>query len=131
MYLVDSSAWVEYFRAKGSETVKSRVRGVLEKEEACSCGIILVEILRGARTEKEFQTLSDSLTSLPQILLDEEVFDRASRWGFSLDRKGKTVSATGLLIASAAYQKACLLHLDSDFETIASVSDLEHEKLAP
>jgi len=129
MYLIDSSAWVEYFRARGSQKVKSRIREILAKEEASSCGIILVEILRGAKTEKEFQMLSDSLTSLFQIPLDEKVFDRASRWGFSLDRKGKTVSTTDLLIASAAHQKGRLLHLDSDFEIIASVSDLDQEKL--
>ena len=131
MYLIDSSAWVEYFRAKGSEKVKSRVREILQREEAAACGIIIVEILRGARNEKEFQALSDSLTSLPQIPLDEEVVSRASRWGFSLDRKGKTVSTTDLLIASAAYPHSRLLHADSDFEIISSVVDLKHEKLDP
>ena len=129
MFLIDSSAWVEYLRPKGSPKVKDRVMTILQREEAVSCGIVIVEILRGAKTEKDFQSLKDSLTSLPQILIDETVIERASRWGFLLDRKGKVISTTDLIIASAAYNKACLLHVDSDFEVIASIVDLEHERI--
>jgi len=129
MFLIDSSVWVEYFRPKGSQKVKERVKAILQREEAVSCGIVVLEILRGARNEKDFQILRDSLVSLPQISIDDTVIERASRWGFLLDRKGKVVSTTDLLIASAAYKKACLLHSDSDFQMIASAADLEEERI--
>jgi len=129
MFLIDSSVWIEYFRPRGSQKVKERVKAILQREEAVSCGIVVVEILRGARNEKDFQILRDSLVSLPQISIDDTVIERASRWGFLLDRKGKVVSTTDLLIASAAYKKACLLHSDSDFQMIASAADLEEERL--
>jgi predicted nucleic acid-binding protein len=129
MFLVDSSLWVEYLRPKGSKKAKERVREILQKEEAVSCGIVVVEILRGAKNEKDFQSLHDSLTSLPQIPIDDALIERASKWGFQLDRKGKSVSTTDLLIAAAAYQKACLLHADSDFEVISSVVDLDEERI--
>jgi predicted nucleic acid-binding protein len=129
MFLIDSSAWIEYLRPKGSPKVKEKVRAVLQREEAVCCGIIVVEILRGAKNERDFQALKDSLMSLPQIPLDDAVIERASRWGFLLDRKGKIVSTTDLLIASAAHKKARLLHVDSDFKIIASMVDLEQENL--
>ena len=129
MFLIDSSVWIEYFRPKGSQKVKERVRAVLQRDEGVSCGVIIVEILRGARNEKDFQVLKDSLVSLPQIAIDDNVIERAARWGFLLDRKGKVVSTTDLLIASAAYKKTRLLHSDSDFEVIASVTDLEEERI--
>ena len=129
MFLVDSSVWIEYLRPKGSPDVKERVRTILQKEEMVSCGIIVVEILRGAKNEKDFESLRDSLMSLPQIPIDDTVIERASRWGFLLDRKGKVVSTTDLIIASAAYKKAGLLHSDRDFDTIASIVDLEQEKI--
>jgi len=129
MFLVDSSVWIEYLRPKGSSDIKERVRTILQKEEMISCGIIVVEILRGARNEKDFESLSESLMSLPQIPIDDAVIERASRWGFLLDRKGKVVSTTDLIIASAAYKKARLLHSDRDFNTIASIVDLEQEKI--
>ncbi len=131
MFLIDSSVWIEYLRPKGSRRVKERVREILQKEEALSCGIIVVEILRGAKSEGDFQSLYDSLMSLPQIPIDDAVIERASGWGFSLDRKGKTVSTTDLLIAAAAYKNGKLLHLDHDFEVISSVVDLEEERIEP
>ncbi len=129
MFLVDSSVWIEYLRPKGSRKVKERVRTILQKEEMVSCGIIVVEILRGAKNERDFESLIDSLMSLPQIPLDDTVIERASRWGFLLDRKGRVVSTTDLIIASAAYKKARLLHSDRDFDTIASAVDLEQERI--
>lgn len=60
------------------------------------------------------------------FLLDDSVIERAAEWGFMLDRKGKVVSTTDLFIASAAYGKATLLHIDSDFKTITSLVDLKH-----
>jgi predicted nucleic acid-binding protein len=129
MFLIDSSAWIEYLRPNGSIKVKERIREVLQREEAVSCGIVTVEILRGVKHEKDFHSLRDSLMSLPQIPLDGAVIERASKWGFILDRKGKVASTTDLLIASAAYKKARLLHLDTDFRLIASVVGLEEENL--
>ena len=129
MFLIDSSVWIEYFRPAGSPRIKERVRQILQKEEAVSCGIVVVEILRGVKNEKEFQTLKESLCSLPQIPLDEPVIERAAQWGFMLERKGKSVPTTDLFIASAAYQKARLLHSDSDFTTISSLVDLDQEKI--
>jgi predicted nucleic acid-binding protein len=129
MFLIDSSAWIEYLRANGSKKVKERVRHILQGEEAACCGIIAVELLRGCKNEKDFHLLQDTLMSLPQIPIDDIVIGRASKWGFILDRKGKTVSTTDLLIAAAAYKKACLIHLDSDFEMMSSIIGLEQEKL--
>jgi predicted nucleic acid-binding protein len=129
MFLIDSSAWIEYLRPKGSQRVKQRIRDILQKEEAVSCGIVIVEILRGAKNEKDFLSLNDSLRSLPQIPIDDAVIERASKWGFILDRKSKFVSTTDLLIASAAYKKARLIHVDSDFGLISSEVDLDEEKV--
>lgn len=131
MFLIDSSLWIEYFRPKGLQKVKERIRDILQKEEAVCCGVIVVEILRGAKNEKDFQSLKEALLSLPQIPIDDAVIERASRWGFILDRKGKSVSTTDLLIAALAHKKTILLHADSDFEVISSIVDLEEENILP
>ncbi len=129
MFLIDSSVWIEYFRPKGSAKAKEKVREILQREEAVSCGIVLIEILRGAKNEREYQFLKEALTALPQIPLDEEVIERASKWGYQLDRKGKYVSTTDLLIASAASPRDCLIHSDRDFKTIASIVDFKEEAI--
>ena len=129
MFLIDSSAWIEYLRPKGSKGVKARVREILEKEKAVSCGVVVVEILRGAKDDRSFQMLKDTLLSLPQIPIENTVIEKAAKYGFMLARKGKTVPTTDLLIAAAAEGKAVILHVDSDFETIGSIVSLKHEKI--
>ncbi len=129
MFLIDSSAWIEYLRPTGSKKVKERVREVLEKDEAVTCGIVVVEILRGAKDDKMFKLLKETLLSLPQIPINNEVIEKAAQWGYTLDKKGKTISTTDLFIASAASEKAVVLHVDSDFETIASLG-LRQERIA-
>lgn len=127
MYLIDSSAWIEYFRQLGSPAVKHRVREILEAEEAATCSVVIVELLRGAKNETSFKALKETLMSLPQLALDDAAIERAGKWGFTLGRKGKTVPTTDLMIASSAYKKSIVVHVDDDFETIASVCDLQVE----
>ena len=130
MFLIDSSAWIEYLRPKGSSKVKERVREALEKENVACCGMVVVEILRGAKDKKTFQMLKETLLSLPQIPISNTAIEKAAQWGFMLAKKGKTVPTTDLFIASAADGKAIVLHVDSDFETIASITGVEQEKIA-
>jgi predicted nucleic acid-binding protein len=130
MFFIDSSVWIEYLRPKGSSKIKERVRELLEAGTAVVCGVVLVEILRGAKNKKDFDQLYESFSSLPQLSIDESVIKRASRWGFEMDRKGKVVSTTDLIIAAAAYKKAKLLHIDSDFKLITEFFDLEQEMLS-
>ena len=130
MYLIDSSLWIDYFRPKGSSAIKSRVKQVLQDDEALTCGIVMVEILRGARSDAEYSILQESMSSLPQIRFNDEIFDRAAQWAYHLDRKGKIVSTTDLLIAAAAYEKALLLHNDEDFETIAAYVGIDEERVS-
>jgi predicted nucleic acid-binding protein len=61
--------------------------------------------------------------------MNDEVIEKAAQWGYTLDRKGNTVSTTDLFIAAAASDKAVVLHIDSDFEIITSLG-LRQEKLA-
>jgi predicted nucleic acid-binding protein len=65
-----------------------------------------------------------------QIPISGTVIEKAAQWGFMLAKKGKKVPTTDLFIASAADGKAIVLHVDSDFETIASITGVAQEKIA-
>ncbi|MBF0564958.1 MAG: PIN domain-containing protein [Nitrospirae bacterium] len=129
MYLIDSSAWIEYLRPDGSQYVKTRVKEVLTKEDVITCGIVVIEIMRGARDRNDFNVLSGALNSLPRIPIDDAVIDRAAHWGYMLDREGKVIPTTDLLIASASFNKAVLLHVDTHFRLIASRVGIIEEML--
>ena len=128
MFLIDSSAWIEYLRPKGSSKVKERVEEILKKEEAATCGIVIVELLRGAIDKRIYPSLRESLLALPQTPLDDTVIQRAAEWGFLVDRRVKTIPTTDLLIGASAYKKATVLHCDSDFELLSSTFGLEQER---
>ena len=129
MYLLDSSVWIEYLRPNGAAGIRERVRGIIEREEAVCCGIVLVEVLRGAKREKNYSALDEALRALPQLPLDDRVIEQAARWGFVLGSKGVTVSTTDLLIASAAHGRAVLVHRDGDFRRIAEVVGVKEEMM--
>jgi len=129
MYLLDSSVWIEYLRPNGAAGIRERVRGIIEREEAVCCGIVLVEVLRGAKREKDYSALDEALRALPQLPLDDRVIEQAARWGFVLGSKGVTVSTTDLLIASAAHGRAVLVHRDGDFRRIAEVVGMKEEMM--
>ena len=83
----------------------------------------------GGKSKADFWYWSQLVQSLPQIPMDNTVIERAAKYGFMLDRKGKTVPTTDLFIAAAAKGKAVILHVDRDFETIGSIVDLRQEKI--
>ena len=129
MFLVDTSVWIDYFRPNTAPYLKDRIRGLLESGTVLTCGIIMVELLRGARKESEYRRLESALFALPRIPLDQAVLKRASEWGFRLDRKGLILPTTDLLIAASSYPGHTLLHRDKDFSQIAEQLPLKQESL--
>jgi predicted nucleic acid-binding protein len=127
MFLIDSSVWIEYLRPKGSLKVKDRVEEILKREEAATCGIVIVELLRGAREINVYQSLKESLTALPQTLLDKPVIERAAEWGYFMDRKGTIIPTTDLLIGASAFEKATVFHCDKHFELLGAAFGLRQE----
>jgi hypothetical protein len=74
--------------------VKSVLLLYNQREDGVCCGIIIVEILTDAKNEKDFPSLNDSLRSFSQIPIDHPVVQKASQWGFLLNKKGKFLSTT-------------------------------------
>ena len=91
-------------------------------------GMIRLEILGGAKTEKEFDRLKSRLGALEEISIDAKLWESAGKLSFDLRRKGLTIPYTDILIASAAIRsKSILLHADSHFDIIAPETDLKVE----
>ena len=98
---------------------------LLIENRVAICGIIRLEILGGARAEKEFYTLKSRLDSLHHL---ETIWNDACELAFTLRRKGVVVPYTDILIASSALSAgATLLHFDRHFDLIAGITDLNVE----
>ena len=123
MILVDSSAWIEFLRSTGSE-VHLRLRGLLAAgDELGTTEVVLMEILAGARSDREREELR-RLLYRRCIFLSLQApadYERAAELYRRCRRGGETVRRlTDCLIAVVAIRaEAELLHRDGGFEVIS------------
>jgi len=123
--LIDTSAWICFFARSGYVQVKEIVSHLLDENRAAIAGPIVVELIQGARTEKEKAFLRSRLEGLHWLSITDMHWYEAAELSFGLRRKGVTASAIDVLIGVVAISYQCkLLHKDSDFDLIARHSAL-------
>jgi predicted nucleic acid-binding protein len=116
LILIDTSAWVEFFRGRG--TVADRVDEAIDANTAAVCGPVLTELSRGllARERKKVLSLLDGCNFLEQ---PPDLWRTAGDLGFLLRSKGVTAKTMDLLIAShALFHQLPLLTVDKDFKAM-------------
>ena len=99
--VVDTSVWVEFFRAKES-AVGDLVEVLVEGRDAVCTGVILAELLSGARTRREFTEVLDVMLALDVLEDTLDVCTRAGEIAYSLRRRGITIPLADTLIAAQA-----------------------------
>jgi predicted nucleic acid-binding protein len=129
MILVDTSVWIEIFRDKAGNVVK------VFKERVGSENCVLsrfnqLELLQGAKDEKEWELLADYLSTQYYLETDDNTWQEAARIYFELRRKGVTInSPIDCCIAQIAMEHgAILLHRDKDFGKISRIRPLIQER---
>lgn len=124
--LVDTSAWIAALRPSGPKEAKEKIEILLGEDCVAISGIIKLELLSGARTEKEYRELLEDLESLHYIPTDEEVWRCSYRLSRDIKKEGLSIPATDLLIASVAITAGCeIMHLDKHFTLLARHSPLQ------
>ncbi len=126
MILIDTSAWVEYFRATGSAAAVE-VRRLLSEEtdDVAMCEPVAMEILSGAGGEDVYLKLERLVNGLPSLAVDgASDFRTAAQIYRSARRAGRTIrSINNCLIAALAIRHgARIIHRDSDFDVIAAIT---------
>jgi predicted nucleic acid-binding protein len=128
MILVDTSAWIEYFRATGS-TAAIEVRRLLSDGtgQIAMCEPIATEILCGASSQT-YTTLERLANGLPSLAVDNAVdFRTAADICRAARRAGKSVRGINdcLIAAVAIRHDARIIHCDKDFVVITQITSLE------
>ena len=128
MILVDTSVLVSALRRHATPAVQ-RLRAL--EDEGVPYGVPVpcaMEILQGARDEKDWRLLDEMLHGLDVVAPRDawESYREAARILFDCRRKGLTVrSGPDCLVSQIALENdATLLHDDDDFERIARVRPL-------
>jgi predicted nucleic acid-binding protein len=125
--LVDSSAWIELQRATGSPADARLTVAIEADEPLATTGLVMLEILAGARDERHALALRRLLGRCVFLALEEPSdHEVASALYRACRRGGRTIRRLpDCLIAAVAIRvDAQLLHQDSDFEAIALHSPL-------
>lgn len=125
--LVDTTVWVKYLRGT-EDALKDKLAPFVLGDSAHVCEIIVMELLRGAKSEKEYSTLLDDFCALPQLEITRAVWERAWHHAYLLRRKGINAPMADVLIASVAVHYGCVLaHSDKHFGMMAGTVGLREE----
>jgi predicted nucleic acid-binding protein len=124
--LVDTSIWIEVFRARRPLDLEA----IVDFDDIATCLPVLQEVLQGFREEQAYRRAREAMFSLPIVEspLAESVFSEAVDLYRLARRTGRTVrSSVDCLIASCAIRHDLeVLHRDRDFSVLASISPLRH-----
>ena len=128
MILVDTSVWIDIFRGKPGNAVKA-FREKIGSENCVLSRFNQLELLQGAKDEKEWELLAGYLSTQYYLEADYNTWQAAARIYFELRRKGVTInSPVDCCIAQIAIDHgAILLHRDKDFEKISRIRPLRQE----
>jgi len=126
MVLVDTSVWIDFFAGRNDSHVMSLQEAIESEEDLSLCGVILVEVLQGIRSDADFTKTKVYLGDLVFLPMRHATFVKAAELYRSLRKKGVTIrKPVDCMIASVAIEyNVQLLHNDRDFNHIAKNSTL-------
>jgi hypothetical protein len=118
--LVDTTVWIDFFAARTLPHVTILEDLIKHREDICTCGIILTEVLQGIRKDTEFRKTRDLFNTLIWLQMPYNVFLRSAEIYRILRKKGITIrKPLDCMIASTAIENDVqLLHNDKDFHPI-------------
>jgi len=117
MILVDTSVWIDYFN--GIETKETNILDAALEDGTVAIGdVILLEILQGFRSDKDYNKARKTLITLDQYeLFGHSMVTKCATNYRSLRKKGITIrKTTDIIIATFCIEnKIPLLFSDRDF----------------
>ncbi len=117
MILVDTSAWIDFFR--GTAPLAGRVDELLAQNQLAICGPILTELRRGFHSVAERRRVLPLLGGCHFLEQPPLLWEEAGELGFLLGRQGRRVKSMDLLIATYALSHSIsLLTRAADFSQI-------------
>lgn len=116
--MADSSAWIDYFRSPESP-IGREVASLIASNEMAVVGIVMAEVLQGARSPAEFDFLRTRLDTLRFLDDDKDIWVMAGQLANGLRNQGRTIPLSDVTIAAVAMQHdEPVLTTDTHFEFV-------------
>jgi predicted nucleic acid-binding protein len=115
--LVDSSVYIQLIR-DGKDPAQE-LAGSFEMTEIVGCSVVRCEVLRGVIRPKVKRYLADFFDLLIHVPTDHRVWAETEDLAWELDRKGRVLPLTDLVIAVCALRVgAAVLTHDRHFQSV-------------
>jgi predicted nucleic acid-binding protein len=126
-YFVDTSVWIPYFREGGSER-EDFIDELIDDNRVHINGIVLAELMTGARSPAELDRLTSALAGLKLVASERNSFESAGRNGFALKKKGVSVPLSDIIIATDCIDHGLvLIEADRHYAAIAAHIPLKRQ----
>ena len=123
--LVDTTVWVKFLRGLDA-SLKEQLGFLVLENRVFTSEIIIMEILRGAKSDKEYSMLYQDFLALPQLAIDHTVWEKAWQTAYTIRRSGINIPMADIIIASTAlYYKCTLMHSDKHFNLLTKHTELK------
>jgi len=121
--LVDSSSWIDYFRARGGAGSQGdAIDRLMDEGLAVICGMVELEILQGLKAP-EGRRVQELLGALRFVETERQDFVSAGELLCVLRRKGVTIPASDGLIAAVCIRHGLrILTVDPHFRRVPGLA---------
>lgn len=130
MIVVDTSAWIELLRKSGNAVHRTLRKLIADDAPLAVTEIVVLELLAGARLDREHDELRDRVLAFPVLPLKGlDGYETAADLYRTCRRAGETLrSPVDCLVAVPAIEAgATVLAADRDFEILARHTPLRLE----
>ena len=116
--IVDSTVWIHFLRTPITP-VGQEMKRLLENGEVGVVGVVLAEVLQGARGEREYSRLLPLIGAQTYVEDGKQTWIRVGELSLQLKARGRLVPITDLAIAAVALEDDLEVYtLDDHFQRI-------------
>lgn len=131
IFILDTSALIEILRPGYSKETQNYVKNLINENRIAITGIIEIELLGGANSQREYKYLEEELYGFHYLNVDKEIWKSAAKLCFYMKNKGFLIPSTDCLIAATSiYYDYPVIHFDRHFDFIAKYSSLDTMKMS-
>ena len=118
MIVADTSAWVQFLRRPDSPEGRE-MRSLIRQGQVALTGVVVAEVIQGARDEGHREELMDLLSALPFLQASYATWARAGLLSFRLRQAGQRLPLTDVAVAAVALEHDCpIFTLDDHFQRV-------------
>ena len=115
--LVDTNVIIDYFKNPSAETTS-----IFEQNEIATCGVIITELLRGAKSVKEADKLKAALECFDYLDFEKSDWIEIAELFAKFKKSGITVPFQDGIISYLAIKNNCIIWTkDNHFKIIQAV----------